>query len=335
MTQPESGARRWLQLALGLAVSATLIWFAFRNTPFGEVWQHIVAMRPGPMVAAVALATLTFVVRVPRWRLLLRRENGDPVPDRALWHAIAIGFAGNNVLPFRLGEVLRLGAVSRLGTVPLSTAFTSLAIERVLDGLATLALLSVGFLIADLPADNVLASKATLVGLVLVAALLVAVVLAWRPRLAIGAVERLLPAGVLRDRIAGVLSRLLAGLGALRDPRRAMPIVAWSLALWLLNAAAFWVGFMAFGIDVPFAGALIVQGLLVIGIALPQAPGYAGGFEAGIFLPLEALFGIPHGVALAYAIAYHVTTFVPITLLGVWSLLTTGLTLRSAREAAT
>ncbi len=334
MTQPDRVGRRWLQLVAGIAISAFLIWFAFRHTPFSDVWDRIVAMRVAPMLVAVVLATLTFVVRLPRWRLLLRREDGSAVEDRALWHAIAIGFAGNNVLPFRLGEVLRMGAVSRLGAVPFSSALSSLAIERVLDGLVALALLGTGFLVADLPPDSAIASKAGIIGVVLVAALLVAIALAWRPRIALGAVEWLLPAGTVRQHIVDFLARVLSGLSALRDPRRAVPVVAWSIVLWTLNAAAFWVAFRAFGIQVPYAGALIVQGILMVGIAAPQAPGYAGGFEIGIYLPLEALYGIPHETALAYAIAYHVMTFVPITLLGVYSLLTTGVTIRSAREAA-
>jgi hypothetical protein len=123
------------------------------------------------------------------------------------------------------------------------------------------------------------------------------------------------------------------GLNALRDPRRAIPIVAWTLVIWLVNASAFWIGFAAFGIEVPFAAALILQGLLVFAIALPQAPGFVGVFEAAIVGTLS-LFGVENDVALAYAISYHVLTFVPITLLGVHSLLTTGLSLRSAREAA-
>jgi hypothetical protein len=77
-----------------------------------------------------------------------------------------------------------------------------------------------------------------------------------------------------------------------------------------------------------------MQGLLVIGIAVPSSPGYVGVFEAGIVIPLGSFFGVPADVALAYAIAYHVMSFVPITLMGAWSLVTTGLSIRAAREAA-
>ena len=106
------------------------------------------------------------------------------------------------------------------------------------------------------------------------------------------------------------------------------------MIIWTVNAASFWIGFRAFGIEAPFAAALILQFLLVLGIAPPQAPGFVGGFELAIVTAL-LLFGVPQEVALAYAVTYHVTTFVPITLLGAWSLVTSGFSLRSAREAAT
>ena len=335
MTQPESGARRWLQVAVGVAISAALIWFAFRETPFSEVWARIRGMKVLPMAIAVILATLSFPIRIPRWRILLRHEDGSSIRVQPLWHAIAIGFAANNVLPLRLGEVVRIGAVSRLAPVPFSSALASVAVERVLDALAAVALLAVALLVVELPPESGLAGKAGAVGLMGVFAVIGAVAVARWPRLAAAPVGALLPAGRIRDTALGIVGRLVGGLSALGDPRRAIPVVAWSLVLWMVNAAAFWIAFDAFGIEVSYAGAVIVQFALLVGISVPSSPGYAGVFEATIFLTLAELFAVPQDVGLAYAIAFHVLTFIPITLMGVQSMLTTGLSLRGAREAAT
>ena len=45
-----------------------------------------------PLLLAVAVATLTFVIRLFRWRLLLRADDGSALPAGPLWHAVAIGF---------------------------------------------------------------------------------------------------------------------------------------------------------------------------------------------------------------------------------------------------
>jgi uncharacterized membrane protein YbhN (UPF0104 family) len=121
------------------------------------------------------------------------------------------------------------------------------------------------------------------------------------------------------------------GVGALSSWRRALPVIAWTLVIWLVNAAAFYVAFSAFGFTVPFSGALLLQGTLMIGIAAPQAPGYAGGFELPIFLTLM-LYGIGKDQGVAYGLTYHITTFIPITMLGAWSIVQTKFGLKAAHE---
>lgn len=332
---PESRGRRAAQLALGIAISAAMIWFAFRNTPFRDVWSEITAMRVAPMLLAVIVATLPFLLRVPRWQHLLYREDGSRIGAVPMWHAVAIGFAANNVLPFRIGEVLRMGAIARLAPVPFPSALASIAVERVIDALVAFGLFGLALSIADLPANLPAADKAAWGGAIALAALAGAVVVARWPALALAPIRRLIPAGRVRDLLLGVVGRVVDGLGALGDPRRAMPVALWSVVIWTVNAAAFWAAFAAFGIDVPFTGALILQGILLIGISVPNAPGYAGAFELAISLTLTSFYGVASETALAYAIAYHVLTFVPITLLGAWSMVASGVSFREARGAAT
>ena len=92
-------------------------------------------------------------MRLVRWRLLLRAPDGGPLPATPLWHAVAIGFMANNMLPFRAGELVRLLAASRLAGVRFSAVLSSIAVERIFDGLAVVALLSVALLASDLPPD--------------------------------------------------------------------------------------------------------------------------------------------------------------------------------------
>lgn len=285
-----------------------------------------------PMLLAVVVSTLPFPLRIPRWKLLLRHDDDSALPSASLWHAIAIGFAANNTLPFRAGEVLRVAAVSRLGKVSFATALSSLAVERVLDALTVVAMLGIGLVLANFPASAGApdASTASKVGIICIVALLVAIIAAWKKDLALSLVRRVVGHGTIGEKIHHFADRLLAGLNALRDPRRAVPVIAWTVVIWLANAAAFYFAFSAFDINVPFSGALVLQGLLMIGIAMPQGPGYPGGFEAPIVLVL-GFYSVDPNLALAYAISYHILTFIPITLLGAWSAVRSGVTLKSAK----
>jgi len=113
---------------LGVLVSLALLYWILRKVSLSEILLHLREARPGPLLAAVLLATLTFPLRTLRWRILLRTPGDGPVSWRALWHAVAIGFMANNTLPLRLGEVVRCYAGSRLGGVPLATVLSSVAV---------------------------------------------------------------------------------------------------------------------------------------------------------------------------------------------------------------
>jgi uncharacterized membrane protein YbhN (UPF0104 family) len=75
-----------------------------------------------------------------------------------------------------------------------------------------------------------------------------------------------------------------------------------------------------------------MQGVLVLGIAAPTTPGYVGVFEV-IIKGVLLLFGVSADRAVAYAVTYHITTFLPIVLLGVWSLLRSSVDFAAVREA--
>ncbi|MDQ3138563.1 MAG: flippase-like domain-containing protein, partial [Gemmatimonadota bacterium] len=146
------------------------------------------------------------------------------------------------------------------------------------------------------------------------------------------AVRRVLPAGRFAERIVALIEGVRHGLTVLRSPALLAGTIFWSLVLWLTNALAFYVGFKAFGIPVGFSGALLVQGVVVFGIAVQLTPGFVGQFEAAIVAAL-ALFLVPKDLASSYAIAFHLTTFLPIILLGAWSLARTPVALSDLRTA--
>jgi uncharacterized protein (TIRG00374 family) len=286
-------------------------------------------------VAAVVIATLTYPLRLVRWRLLLRAADGTALPATPLWHAVAIGFMANNILPFRAGELVRLLAASRLAGVRFSSALSSVAVERIFDGLTVVALFSVALLASDLPPDVAVGGvsvrhAAQAAGLMGVAALIGALLVVAFPLGAERLVRRVLPAGGLTERLVALIEGVRHGLSVLRSPVLLAGTVAWSLVLWLTNALAFFVAFKAFGIPVGFLGALLMQGILVFGISVQLTPGFVGQFEAAIVAAL-ALYRVPNDLASSYAIAFHATTFVPIILLGAWSLARTPLALSDLR----
>ena len=61
--------------------------------------------------------------------------------------------------------------------------------------------------------------------------------------------------------------------------------------------------------------AIFTQTIIVLAVALPQAPGFVGVFEYFAVLALS-VYGVPKEIAAAWAIAYHVASYIPVTMLG-------------------
>lgn len=329
--------------ALGIGVSALLLWWALKDIQFRDV---VTTLR-GSNIALWALCTiasqLIFPLRARRWRTIL-----DPVapslPFGPLWRATAIGMMANNVLPARAGELVRVFALVReRKDVPWSAALASLAVDRVFDALCVLLLLVVAMLAPDFPSGFSIAGKpvqtiaVAMAGVVVLAFAGLFAIAKW-PHAMESLVVRITGAVVPRwkDRIGTLVHALAAGLVVVREPSRFLATFAWAMALWLMNALAFWFGFKAVGIAAPFTAALFVQGIIVIGVSVPSSPGFVGVFETAAKLALP-VYGIDPAKAVTWALGFHVLSYIPITLIGGWYFLRMGLhlgDLKQAEEAA-
>lgn len=307
-------------------VSVALLAWALHDVDPADVMRHARQARWLPFAGAVICATLTFPIRAIRWRYVLRLD-GSTLPLVPLWHATAIGFMANNLLPARAGEFARAYAARRLTGVRFSAALGSVAVERVMDGLVLVGLLAVAIAWGEFARDATVGGWSlwrisTAAALVFVPALGIAFWVVHWPgpalRIARWVSARTLPQR-LADRVIGILEGLLSGFEALKSPGRFVMVTAWSLVVWVVGAGSYWLAFAAFGIDIHWTAALLLQSLVAFGVALPSVPGFFGPFEAVTRATL-AMYGIVPAQAISYAVAYHLAVFLPISLLGLWSL---------------
>ena len=309
---------------LGIVISALLIWWVLRGVDPQEVWVEVSRANWWLLLAAVAVATSGFFVRALRWKLLLHpMAPGTGLRNR--FAAVNIGFAANNLLPARVGELARAWAISRVEPVSVSGAVGSLVVERFLDGVAIFLLLLVALVHPSFPGDAMVGGQplAHVVWVVvgaLGAVLTFLTVLVLFPRTLVRWADR--AAAVLPERVGrvlvDVLDSFLSGLGSLKDPRLLIGAFLWSVGFWAWNAVSFWLGFHAFGIDQGYATALFVQAVIALGVAVPSAPGFFGTFHAAAVVGLHEVYGEASGATLAFAFGYHLGGFIPVTLMGLW-----------------
>jgi uncharacterized protein (TIRG00374 family) len=309
--------------AIGIALSAVLLWWTLRDVSLARVWTELASASIPLFLASAACATLIFPLRAIRWKVIL-----DPVapgqPFGALWRSIAIGMMANNLVPARAGEIARAYALTKQTGVSFATSIASLAVDRLFDLLVLLLLAVLAFLDPAFPREARIAGQTlghlAQGSIVLVGALLAALyALAFFPSQIVRLFElfarRVSPAIEERGKVA--LTRFSEGLSVLRTPGHFAVVLAWTIAHWLLNAFGFWLGFRAVGIVLPFSAALFLQMLIAAGVALPSAPGFFGFFEKLATVGL-AVYAVPATLATSWAIGFHILSFIPITLIGIW-----------------
>jgi hypothetical protein len=320
--------------AVGVAISAGLLWYTFRGQDLGEMVREMGQADPLLLLLATALATFVFWIRAWRWRCIL-----DPVQRGTTFHsrfaAVNIGFMANNLLPARVGEFARAYAVSRLEPVPVVAALSSIVIERMLDALTLVVLLFVAAAMPGFPdwpasAEVDFPGIARTLGITVALATIVLFLLVLWPRQTVRAFEamanRILPRAIRRPLVNG-LEAFLAGATILRNARLMVEAVAWSAVLWLVNSAAFWLAFRAFGLDLDFSVAVFFNSGLGFIVAVPAAPGFWGTYEFAARIMLVGLWAQETSKVLAFAVGFHIAGFLPVTLMGLYYASRLGLSL--------
>jgi glycosyltransferase 2 family protein len=327
--------------ALGFAVSAALLVWTLHDVSFAQVWLTLRASSLHLFIASALTATIIFPLRAIRWRVILEPVAGN-VSLGALWRSTAIGMMVNNVAPARAGELARAFALTREDPrIRFTPAFASLAVDRIFDAVVVVVLLVIAMVASPFDAGTTIAGQpvtrvAWAAGVIAVGALGVLVAMSLYPRLVVVVFDatagRLAPRLAVRGR--SLLESFISGLGALRSPTRFLRVFGWAVAMWVLNAFAFWLGFLAVGIHVPFTAAMFLMGIIAIGVAIPSSPGFFGVFESFAKAGL-VLYGVPTDLAVSWALGFHILSFLPITIIGLYYFARLGLHFRDLNQRPT
>jgi uncharacterized protein (TIRG00374 family) len=321
--------------AVGILLSVVFLYFAFRNVHWVDAYRAARDANYGLLFLSVVAATGMFALRARRWRTIL-----DPVapklPFGPLWRAIAMGQMMTNILPARAGEIVRPYALSReVPSVPFAMSLASVAVDRVFDAIVVLLLLGVSMLSPGLPATLSIAGHTLTLsqivrylGLAPIALLIVLYALVFFPDRLIKLFEAFARpvSHALEVKGSHMLRRFAEGLSVLRNPGHFIAVFLWTLAHWLLQPLAFWLAMKAFGIPAPIQSTLFVQGVIVAAVAIIPSPGFFGVFEAAGAAALAA-YGVDQTLGSTWALAFHVATFIPITVIGAYYFARAGLTL--------
>jgi uncharacterized protein (TIRG00374 family) len=297
----------------GLALSALLVWLSIRGIEFRGVIDGFRTIRCGYVLPALAAMFLMQILRSIRWGLILRPIG--KVDQLSLFSVTSVGFLAIIAIPARLGELARPYLITKKSCIPMSSALGTIFVERVLDSLTVLIIAVLTLFFTPLPPWLVRSSALFLLATLALSAVMILLVV--RREATLRVLAPLI--GRLPARYAGTVNRLIdhfiEGFRIMVDPALLLSVTLLSIVIWLVDVLAIYLLFLAFSIHLPVAAAFVLMIILIIGIAIPTAPGFIGNWHYFCILGL-GLFGIPKADALSFAIIYHALSIGIVILLG-------------------
>ena len=318
------------QLWIGIAITTLFIAVLLYRVRFEEVILTVRQANYLFVVPAIGIYFVAIYFRALRWRYIL--SPLERIPVKTLFVVVIIGYTANNLLPARLGEIVRAYYLARKSPVRDGTALATIAVERIYDGVTLLALGSIAITLLGIGKGFITIadfyqSKIFYLGIggdIVFGAALACVTLSTSssiPRL----VNILL--AIFPERLRPTFERhfqwFIDGLNVANTPSRHFGIFIWSCPIWLLESSMYLLIAYSFHIDQRFESLYPLIWIMVLltttsnlATAIPSSIGGIGPFEI-IAQQTLVIFGISATTAGIYAAFLHlIALWLPITLIG-------------------
>jgi uncharacterized protein (TIRG00374 family) len=288
-----------LRAIVGAAISIAALWFVLRGADLAKTGDLLRTANLGWVALAAVFATLDLGFRALRWQRLIRPIAAVAYPPMLGY--LMVGYLANNVLPARLGELVRSHYLGDREGISRASALGTVVVERVVDLVAVVTIASVALLL--LSVRGVIAN-AVLLGAAVTGLFLIV--------LAVGIAAHRLPG---LDRIRELVDRwprvremarsLQDGLAVAARPRTVGEAILVSAASWTMAILALAAVGQSLGVQLSMAQAALIASGVALVSAVPAGPSNLGTFELAA-QELGKAVGVAPASALALGILLHV-----------------------------
>ncbi|MBP5406160.1 flippase-like domain-containing protein [bacterium] len=303
-----------LKIAISFLVVAILFFLLFRKLDFELFEKYLAEGNKFLILLGILVYLSSFAVRALRWKVLLSHIGSFKI--RGLAPVIVAGYAVNNVLPVRIGEIVRAAIAGKMFRISIPATFASVFVERIFDGLTIALILSATIFFYPFQ-ENM---KTLAWGASLFFALLF--VFALSAAFSSKPLEFVM---FLRSKSPKFLSvffdfseKFLKGAASLDSWKKIVAAFSLSLMVWAFELAVYLLISAAFGVKIPFVGCLVMLCAANLGMLAAPTPAGLGVFQGAIVFALET-FDVPYEQRMAVALILHAAQIVPTTVIGfIW-----------------
>ena len=309
-------SRPWAKHIIGLLITILCISVLFRQINLDDVLDALSRFHWWYLIFGVASLSFGYAMRILRWSMMLRATGA--ATSFAECSAPFLGsIALNNILPLRLGDVVRALVFPRSMGITRVTATSSLIMERLIDLMSLLSCFAIGLFAIHaitIPAEL----KSTAVTLSVFGAVTLIIGFLYSAKLARlfnGLAEKAgstVKVAVVYNAVRG----LLEGFNSLSRPKALFGALIISVLVWIGEAGLFYFVLLGTGVESSPIMALLVMALATLSTLVPSSPGYVGPFHLAAFTAVS-LAGGTAGQAASYAVIVHLALWLPTTIVGV------------------
>ena len=296
MSRAPSGVLRGV---VGIGISLVFVYLALSGVDLARTAALLQTARPDWLVLAGAAVVADLACRALRWQVLMAPVSH--VPLRRLGGYMLIGYLANNLLPARLGELVRSHYLGDREGISRSATLGTVVVERIVDTVVLVGIGAAAILVLHIRGVVV---SAVLVGVAIAGLLVVALGIALAAHRLPGAARAAAFLGRWPT-AHGIATRLRGGLKVAAVPRTLFLATVLSVAAWSCTVLMVLAVGQSLGIQLTVGeGALLAAGTN-LATAVPSGPGYLGTFEyAG--QTIAVAFGLAAADGLALALLIHV-----------------------------
>ena len=297
------------------------LFYAFESIKLSELMHHLYALDIFKFSLSIFILIFSCVIRSKRLKYLIAPLDKS-ISTHHLFGATMIGYFGNGILFFRLGELLKAYAISQGKKIKPSESFGLIMLERLIDALSVLILLIIA--LPFLPLDNEIIKYWIMTFIIATiffsGVLYVFSFLNWK--LLVDYLTFLNKP--LRKKIVKIIDKIYNGTVLFFRAQNKIEIFICTFLIWVCYYLMTKCLIESCNIDLDSFNIFI---MLIIGsiiVSVPGLPGGIGTYEAGITYALTFLFFVPKDLALSYAIVSHISNYLPYLIIGFFYFIKSG-----------
>ena len=302
-----------VRAAAGVAVSIVALWLVLRSVDLQETADVLRTADWRWIAALVGFLCIDLAIRTLRWQRLLAPIAA--VPYRHTLGYLLAGYLANNILPARIGELVRSHYAGDREGISRSTTLGTIVVERVVDLVTVVAIASVAILV--LSVRGIVAS-AVLAGVAVAGLLAVG--------LAVGIAAHRLPGaeGIATraeryPRVREAVTRLRDGLRVAGRPRTLVEALLLSAIAWGATILAFAAAGQSVDVQLTIGQAALLASGVALASAIPAGPASLGTFELAA-VEIGKAIGVSSSEAFAIGLIAHVSILIVTSIGGVAAL---------------